>query len=52
MFKPDTNITGEVDQWALFEDEVNKIPDLEHWKKKYLALKAKVDGFRYETEGM
>lgn len=52
MFRPDMNVTGESDEWALFEDEVLKIPDAEYWKKKYLKLKAKVDGFRYETEGM
>lgn len=52
MFKPDVNVMGESLEWALFEDEVYPIPDEDYWKRKYLALKAKVDGFRYETEGM
>jgi hypothetical protein len=52
MFKPDKNVVGEVDEWALFEDEVEAIPDYDYWKKKYWALRAKVDSFRYDIEGM
>lgn len=52
MFKPDKNVEGEVDEWALFEDEVVPIPDHDYWKNKYWALRAKVDAFRYDTEGV
>lgn len=52
MFTPDVNVQGEVAEWALFEDEVSWVPDLDYWKNKYLTLKAKVDNFRYETEGV
>lgn len=45
MFRPDVNIHGESQEWALFEDELTPLEDADYWRKKYQVLRAKVDAY-------